>query len=45
LEVLPYLIVSIMMGASMQYLIDEGKFDLDEYFDVARKMILCFLDK
>lgn len=40
---LPYLIVSIMMGASMQYLIDEGKFDLDDYFTAAEKMILNFL--
>ena len=40
---LPYLIVSIMMGASMQYLIDEEKFDLDEYFTAAEKMILNFL--
>lgn len=39
LNVLPFLIVSIMLGASLQYLIDEGKFDLDEYFDLAGKMI------
>lgn len=42
-KMLPYLIVSIMMGASMQYLIDEEKFDLDEYFEAAEKMILNFL--
>ena len=40
---LPYLIVSIMMGASMQYLMDEEKFDLDDYFTAAEKMILNFL--
>ncbi|HYE80656.1 MAG TPA: TetR/AcrR family transcriptional regulator [Clostridia bacterium] len=40
---LPHLIVSIMMGASMQYLIDEGKFDLNDYFTTAEKMILNFL--
>lgn len=40
---LPYLIVSIMMGASMQYLIDEEKFDLDDYFAAAEKMILNYL--
>lgn len=42
-EMIPYLIVSLMMGASMQYLIDEGKFDLDEYFASAEEMILSFL--
>ncbi|MGE5581816.1 MAG: TetR/AcrR family transcriptional regulator [Bacillota bacterium] len=40
LEMLPFLMVSLLMGASMQYLIDEGKFDLDEYFTVAEKLIL-----
>lgn len=40
---LPYLIVSIMMGASMQYLMDEEKFDLNDYFAAAEKMILNFL--
>jgi AcrR family transcriptional regulator len=40
---LPYLIVSIMMGASMQYLIDEEKFDLNDYFSAAEKMIVNFL--
>jgi AcrR family transcriptional regulator len=42
-EMLPHLIVSIMMGASMQYLMDEGKFDLNDYFKAAEKMILNFL--
>jgi DNA-binding MurR/RpiR family transcriptional regulator len=40
---LPYLIVSIMMGASMQYLMDEEKFNLNDYFNAAEKMILNFL--
>ena len=40
---LPHLIVSIMMGASMQYLMDEEKFDLNDYFTAAEKMILNFL--
>lgn len=43
IEMLPFLIVSIMMGASMQYLIDTGKFELDEYFSIAEKMIKGFL--
>lgn len=42
MQMFPYIIVSLMMGASMQYLIDEEKFDLDQYFKVARKMIIDF---
>jgi len=42
-RMLPYLIISIMMGASMQYLMDEGKFDLNEYFEAGEKMVLNFL--
>jgi AcrR family transcriptional regulator len=43
INMVPYIIVSLMMGASMQYLIDEGKFDLDEYFNMSKKMILDFI--
>lgn len=42
-KMLPFIIVSLMMGASMQYLIDEDKFDLQEYFNAAKKVILDFL--
>lgn len=42
-KMLPFLMVSLMMGASMQYLIDEGQFDLDEYFTAARNMILSLI--
>lgn len=42
-SMLPYLIVSLMMGASMQYLIDEEKFDLNDYFKAAEKMVINFL--
>lgn len=38
-DMLPFIGVSLMLGASMQYLIDEGKFDLEEYFDIAEKVI------
>lgn len=42
-NMLPYVMVSLMMGASMQYLIDEKEFNLDEYFEVAYQLILkCF---
>jgi TetR/AcrR family transcriptional regulator len=43
-KMLPFIIVSLMMGASMQYLIDEGKFDLDEYFSACEKLVLDFLN-
>lgn len=39
-EILPYQFVSMLEGATIQYLIDEGNFDLDVYFDYAKKMIL-----
>lgn len=42
MDMLPFIIVSLMMGASMQYLIDEGKFDIEDYFNVAKKMIVDF---
>lgn len=43
-EMIPFLTVSLMMGASMQYLIEEGKFDLEQYFKTAEKMVVNFLD-
>lgn len=38
-DMLPFISVSLMLGASLQYLIDEGSFDLDEYFTAAEKII------
>lgn len=43
-RIIPYLMVSIMMGASMQYLIDEERMDLNEYFAMAETMILGLFD-
>lgn len=37
---LPYLIVSTLEGASMQYLIDKDKFDVTEYFEFCKSVIL-----
>jgi TetR/AcrR family transcriptional regulator len=45
LDILPQIIVSNMLGASLQYLIDEGSFDLDKYFLGVEKMILKLLEK
>lgn len=40
IDILPYIMLSLMLGASLQYLIDEGKFDLDEYFKLSEKLLL-----
>ncbi len=39
-EYLPYQIVSLLEGATIQYLTDEKRFDIDEYFALCRKMIM-----
>jgi len=40
IDMIPYIMLSLMLGASLQYLIDEGKFDLEEYFELSEKLIL-----
>ncbi len=47
IENLPFIMVSLMLGASLQYLIDEEKFNLDDYFQVAEKIVLgqCLINK
>ena len=37
---LPYMIVSFLEGATIQYLIDENLFNLDNYFEFGKKIIL-----
>lgn len=37
---LPFQVVSLLEGATIQYLIDEGCFDLDTYFEFCKNMIL-----
>lgn len=39
LAMIPYTMVSLMLGASLQYLIDEDCFDLDEYFNTSQRII------
>lgn len=39
-NMMPFIIVSLMLGASLQYLIDEDKFDLDKYFDISKKLVM-----
>lgn len=44
-SMLPFIMVSLMLGASLQYLIDEGKFDLKKYFDISEQFIGQYLKK
>lgn len=37
---LPFFIVSILEGASMQYLINEDRFNVEEYFQFSKEIIL-----
>lgn len=39
-EYLPYLIVSVLEGASIQYLIHQGSFKIDEYFNFCKSIIV-----
>ncbi|MFV0343059.1 MAG: TetR/AcrR family transcriptional regulator [Anaerocolumna sp.] len=39
-EYMPYFIVSTLEGASVQYLIKEGRFDIEEYFKFCKDIIL-----
>lgn len=43
-EQLPYQIVSYLEGATIQYLIDEKRFDLDGYFEFGKKLILKIIE-
>ena len=36
-------VVSILEGATIQYLMDENSFDLDKYFAIGKKMILTMI--
>ena len=38
-------IVSILEGATIQYLMDENSFDLDKYFTFGKKMILILINE
>jgi AcrR family transcriptional regulator len=44
-KLLPYQIVSLLEGATIQYLIDEESFDLEEYFEVGKRMILDTINR
>ena len=40
LEYLPVHFVSMLEGATLQYLADEGVFDLDRYFETGKEILL-----
>lgn len=40
-----YIMVSLMMGASLQYLMDEGGFSLDDYFEVSKEVVENLMKK
>ena len=40
-----HLMVSMMLGASLQYQLDEQSFSLDDYFETAQRMVLAALNK
>ncbi len=39
-ELLPYTLVSLMQGATIQYLINKGEFDIEGYFDQCKQLML-----
>lgn len=39
-EYIPYMLVSMLEGGSLQYLIDEESFDIREYFEFCKKQVL-----
>lgn len=39
ITMVPYTMISLMLGASLQFLIDEDSFDLDDYFDTSERII------
>lgn len=39
-EIIPYLVVSLLEGASIQFTIDPRDFDADAYLDAAKEMVL-----
>lgn len=43
-NLIPFVMVSMLEGATMQYLIDENSFNLEEYFDFCKKGILRIIE-
>lgn len=45
MEMLPYSFVSLLEGATIQYYISDGKFDIDSYFDTCKQLMLNQIQK
>ena len=45
IDILPYLMISIMDGAAIQYILNEESFDLDSYFELSGDIIQQLLSK
>ena len=43
-ELIPYFVVSLLQGATIQSLVDPKNFDADKYFDLAEKMTLSYIE-
>lgn len=43
-EIIPYLVVSLLEGASVQVFVDGRDFDADSYFDTAEKMVREYIE-
>jgi AcrR family transcriptional regulator len=43
-NMIPYTVISLLEGATIQYAIHKNKFDIDAYFDTCKQMILNQID-
>jgi hypothetical protein len=43
-EILPYTLVSLLQGATIQYLINKEEFDIEGYFEQCKQMMLSQID-
>ncbi len=39
-QIIPYTLISLLQGATIQYFIDKNNFDIDNYFKLSKQMIL-----
>jgi AcrR family transcriptional regulator len=39
-QMIPYTLISLLQGATLQYFIDKNDFDIDNYFELSKQMIL-----
>ncbi len=39
-QIIPYTLISLLQGATLQYSIDKNNFDIENYFELSKQMIL-----